>query len=661
MTCDMKKSQYTKYKQYLTSLKVTKCSLKSILKYDHIFEKINDAVYRTNKIVTYTLQFLKLYYLHNLDNGIHIDIDGKLVNTIMKIICVRDKRGRKSTDETNILKVQLTEFYDNHFKKLITDHNLTYTNLNTVLDYETISILTMYNNHIINNFYAFINRYINCMLNKKTFETTIKDHSRSNNETRELITSYRKILRKFKMDIFKQTNKYKIFEKLKKEIRKLLPKIPSDKPLMYYVKMEPFMFLPMLVKMSIQLENNGYKPINCFPLRKSLIPSYIKLDTTTIIHLLFTKKIKRLNNKYKYLRNRNTIKYRDKIWKFLFKTEKKIFNKKGYKFNHMITTDGIGCSVLLIRKDIYKPSKRNKIRPMKVPNNYKETKYIQEENKNILKKLRKYNVVGIDPGKEDLLYCTDGRTNKKGKYNTFRYSKNQYKKETNTRIFKKLQEKELSKKNNGLSIYDMEEPLIKTSSKSNTYKIAKRYIKVKNKISDQTREFYKKYRYRMRKWVTYKLKQKSLSKMINRFKNIFGDPSKTIVCIGDWSPNKQMKYNEPSKGKSFRKVFKNHRYKIYLVDEYNTSKKLYKNGGELEKFKIRRNPRPYKNNLRKVHGLLRLKSVHNSKMPKKTIIVNRDKNGSLNILQKAKCIIRNKQIPKYLHRINRATSASFKK
>ena len=49
-----------------------------------------------------------------------------------------------------------------------------------------------------------------------------------------------------------------------------------------------------------------------------------------------------------------------------------------------------------------------------------------------------------------------------------------------------------------------------------------------------------------------------------------------------------MKNHEPTKGKSFRRLFKNCSYKTYLVDEYNTSKKSYVNGTELEKFKKRK-------------------------------------------------------------------------
>ncbi len=134
--------------------------------------------------------------------------------------------------------------------------------------------------------------------------------------------------------------------------------------------------------------------------------------------------------------------------------------------------------------------------------------------------------------------------------------------------------------------------------------------------------------------------------MINNFKKKFGKPSETIVCIGDWSQEKQMKYQEPTKGKSFRQLFKRSGYKIYLVDEYNTSKRSHINGEELEKFKKRKNSKPYKKNITLVHGLLRSKSIPNNKSVK-VILFNRDINGSMNIRIKALCSIHNKKIPIY--------------
>jgi len=132
--------------------------------------------------------------------------------------------------------------------------------------------------------------------------------------------------------------------------------------------------------------------------------------------------------------------------------------------------------------------------------------------------------------------------------------------------------------------------------------------------------------------------------MINKFKEIFGEPKNTTILYGDYSESQCMKNCEPTKGKSIRQLFKKKGYKLYLVNEYNTSKRSFIDGSQLETFLYREDKN---NNIRKVHGLLRSKNVINNESCKQ-ILLNRDLNGSMNILEKGKCIIKNKDIPKYL-------------
>ena len=67
----------------------------------------------------------------------------------------------------------------------------------------------------------------------------------------------------------------------------------------------------------------------------------------------------------------------------------------------------------------------------------------------------------------------------------------------------------------------------------------------------------------------------------------------------------------------------------------------------MEKFQKRRNPKPNKSNIKLCHGLLRSKNVSNNNS---RVIMNRDFNGSMNILNKGLCEIANKEIPKWLRR-----------
>ena len=125
----------------------------------------------------------------------------------------------------------------------------------------------------------------------------------------------------------------------------------------------------------------------------------------------------------------------------------------------------------------------------------------------------------------------------------------------------------------------------------------------------------------------------------------------------DFSQQHQMKFCEPTKGKSIRKLFTDKGYKLYLVHEYNTSRRLYGTGEELINFKrdIKRN--------KYVHRLLGseiLKSVDKkgvnyykpllddlSDARYRPTIINRDLNGSLNISDKGSHIINGFDIPLY--------------
>jgi hypothetical protein len=84
---------------------------------------------------------------------------------------------------------------------------------------------------------------------------------------------------------------------------------------------------------------NEFKLFQVVPQRTNIKPCYICIDTSSLINLVIEE------NSIKYLNNVEL--YQESIWNNNFKTNKKEFKRKGYQFNYMIKTDGIGCSVLL--------------------------------------------------------------------------------------------------------------------------------------------------------------------------------------------------------------------------------------------------------------------------------------------------------------------------
>jgi len=100
---------------------------------------------------------------------------------------------------------------------------------------------------------------------------------------------------------------------------------------------------------------------------------------------------KKQGNKSDYLREGNLKRKEDKIWEFFFRTERKMFHKKYYEFHHMIETDGVSCSLLLLRKDLV-----GKKLPMIKKGLSTET-YIDELDD--YSSLQNKKIVAIDPGK----------------------------------------------------------------------------------------------------------------------------------------------------------------------------------------------------------------------------------------------------------------------
>ena len=377
------------------------------------------------------------------------------------------------------------------------------------------------------------------------------------------------------------------------------------------------------------------------------------MDTTTIIHLLFEKEH---GNKGDYLTKGKVVEKREEIWKNFFRIEKKkIFGNKdtSYKFNYQVHTDGIGASILKIRSDLYNINGKSVVHSIRKPKGFKQERYIDELTEAEKEKYNKFDIVGIDPNLSDLIYSTNGKTkNVKGKHKTttFRYTQDQRRKETKVKKYMKIIDslkKDTKIKN--ASVKELEAILSKFDSKSCSYTNNCSYIKTKNKINSILYSFYEKSLFRKLKLNGYINRQKSESKMINSFRTTYGNPSKVLVAFGDFEQRQHMKYKEPVKGKGMRKIFSKAGYTIFLVDEYNTSCKCYFNGVDMEKFRKRGNPRPWKDNITTYHGLLRSKNVPNDKS-NMIYIMNRDFNASMNIRYKAFCYINNKELPSYLTR-----------
>ncbi|KAH9261673.1 hypothetical protein BASA81_000329 [Batrachochytrium salamandrivorans] len=147
-----------------------------------------------------------------------------------------------------------------------------------------------------------------------------------------------------------------------------------------------------LVYMMRWVEDRGGRVPNVFPLRNSIVPKYIRLDTTLVIQLLLSK-TSGLGAKYKLLKD--IIGNKDAVWRSVFHLERKCFapqesNKRAPEKKKRLARKR---ELLALPKDL------KRVRPE--PSAKRAELYVAPTGSS-------ERVVGVDPGKSDLISSGTG-------------------------------------------------------------------------------------------------------------------------------------------------------------------------------------------------------------------------------------------------------------
>jgi hypothetical protein len=140
--------------------------------------------------------------------------------------------------------------------------------------------------------------------------------------------------------------------------------------------------------------------------------------------------------------------------------------------------------------------------------------------------------------------------------------------------------------------------------------------------------------------------------MIKNFQNKYGKPEDCLLVVGDWSKEENMKGKESIISKKIKKIFTQHKYKLYLIDEFRTSKLCHNCSCECNNFLWRESHKPKdkddtgKRIMKQVWGLKKCSN------PKCGMIHNRDKNACLNMYKISKDILDGKERQKEYTRIH---------
>jgi hypothetical protein len=243
-------------------------------------------------------------------------------------------------------------------------------------------MLTAYHNnikeHFVKRLFGFVNKTVSI------YETNI-----------QYAKSQRKSLKKA---IFSKSDVPEIYnEWARKHLSSLIPE-DVGKGIPYDVKAKPNKYIPCMIYMNQVFEESDSKLFQSLPIRTCNVPCHITLDTACLIDLLVTSR--------KGYLLKNIKKTRKTLWSDLFFTKKRIFYQNGYDFKYMIQTDGLAVSLLFQKKELEKTPK------FELHEKDHGYLYLDELSDDQLSVLSTRKIVGVDPGKFNLVYMVDEQGNK---------------------------------------------------------------------------------------------------------------------------------------------------------------------------------------------------------------------------------------------------------
>lgn len=682
-------------------LRTGKCSFKDIIKDKQNINIIFDAVIRSNKIITYTYQFLRLVilYLYDRDKQI-ININEDTIKMAFKVF-IQDSRGPKPKGSNLELYNEFVNFYNIKCKKLNFGDKIDGSNLSQILGYCATDMITNIENNIKINFMSYVKRFVNSSFRKSNNEL-LENASRGTKV--QVRKELNKDLYEIKEDLINNTllsnNKY--HQWINQHRNNIFPTEYSDS-YEFDIKNNPQKYIKHMIYMCLQIEDSGTKSFQFFPLRNNLIPKYIPIDTKSIIELLVDDiSLLELNVNDKNVLLNDIFTYKHQIWNLFFKLNNPIFKQNHYSFDYRISTDCFGVSIQLINNNHIEKSNQQKLnmknRRNEMKNNCKnmtqeeKEKYkIKVKNDKQLEqdKIKLENKQKRDKQKEDFKKLSKEEKNKikkeqeKVDYSEFRghclqnefpyleelndnqleelknnnwvccdpgkrvllYLKNKdgkrlrYTNKEYMKGIKRLKYRRLIQNyKDKNNISQVENKLSIYSSKTCNYKKFKKFIKEKNILNKELEEKYQQEIFRKYNWYSYINKKKTESKIINKIKDEFGKDM-TLV-MGDWSIGKQMKnfISTPNLGLK-RKL--NEHYKVYNLDEFRTSLLNCKTNKKCENLYL-----PDKKQVvRKLHSVLTYQTENN-----RSGCINRDENSVNNMIMLTNYYLQHKNRPEKFKR-----------
>lgn len=598
---------------------------------------INQLVTDGQEIVTITYQFIRLYLLHCLKIGKEFpSLDWEKIIYFIRA-CGHNEETRGGKPKNMELQEELDAFYIENFAPLLSKDPFNLNHRGQITSYLAQQMETAIQNNTKTHYITRVRHYLNVVRPEGVNEEDwflVKNSILAN-------------------DLLICPEEWR--EWVAKQLAIVAPKVTAKVKLAYHCACNPDMYLKHTIQMAQEIEKKieyfqrkaegevdtkqkslllkKTRLFQSFPLRSSFIPCYITLDAVIILDLIQDE----LPRGEKSLLVKKVTDNLGIIWSKLFRMDKHVMKMKGYTI-HTLQTDGIAASICF--------TKDTKKKFHKAPIESDDAPYLEDLSEDTLLDLADRKLVAVDPGKKDLALMLHQSTDTDGNKidHTLRYSAAQRRYESKQKHHQNILLKE--KQEHG--IISLETELSFFCSSTTSFEKFTAYLQAYYERSPQLEAFYQKRVWRKLRWQAFMLRRSSEDRFLNRMEETFGKPEEVLICYGDWSNPKQMKYIAPTMNKGLRKVVQK-RFDVVLVDEFRTSKLCSYCDKELV------NKR--KEDGHKIHRLLQCndcrseKSGHEGKI---TRLHNRDVNACRNLLYLSKKWMKHQHRPSAFSRSSSA-------
>jgi hypothetical protein len=363
-----------------------------------------------------------------------------------------------------------------------------------------------------------------------------------------------------------------------------------------HIEKNTLRYLGVMLYMCLRIElHEGKKIYGVLPIIRSNVPGHTLIDSQILLENLpktllqgktqksyseagRTSGVKRKDRseEEKLASDLKRFEGHDAIWGLVLNTED---IQGSWRFNGMIQTDGYACNLYLKKRD--DRSLKGKY------NEYPKRSTVDKLPRPLVEHPeRGCRVIGVDPGKNNLIFCLDDKTPDYDEEHrklidsglTFRYTKAQRDFEMGKTARRK--KAEAFKRKHCPEAFEWEGRLRGHNSKTTDVGVFVRFIEVFLSSRAALSPFYtSKLVHRRDRFEAYRLKQKSEAKLISKFMERMNCKRKAaqdriIIAFGDGARH-NLRNSAPGPSSSLRRLFIRHRFHVLDIFEGYTSKRCF--------------------------------------------------------------------------------------